>query len=271
MDNSVIKIVAAASKAAVTNVAMNAMAAPSSVDRGVSLIIYSDPGVGKTTLAGTLPVGDTLIINTEAGIGPLLGTGHMVFNVKKAMVDSNVEVVMNDIYRRIRTREIVVKNVVVDNISELIQSLLHHYTETRRKDFPEIKEHGDTAYKILEWVNNWRDLVDLDINVILNAWEFPYDIQNSDGTVITKTCPMLGKSSTFRACGLVDAVGHLEVYEKTGKRWVRFGPSRQYLTKSQFKGLVDESGNPAGAQPPDLAEIIDKVKSYDYTRKEAGC
>lgn len=240
--------------------------APTMIDRGISMIIYSDPGVGKTTLSATLPVGETLIINTEAGIGPLLGSGHLIFNVKKAMFDNSVESVMNDIYRKIRTKEVEVKYVVIDNISELIQSLLHHYTDTRKKEFPELREHGDTAYKIMEWISNWRDLVDMDINVIFNAWEFPYDIQNTDGTVVTKTCPTLGKASTFRACGLVDAVGHLEVFEKTGKRWVRFGPSKQYLTKSQFSGLITPE-NPTGAQPPDLTEILNRIKSYDYSKK----
>lgn len=248
----------------------NLVPAPTNIDRGLSFIIYGDPGVGKTTISSTLSAGagETLIINTEAGIGPLLGTGHIVFNVKKAMMDSNVETVMNDIYKRLRTKEVVVKNVVIDNMSELIQGLLHHYTETRHKEFPEIREHGDTAYKIMEWFSNWRDLVDLGINVVFNAWEFQLDITNNDGTIITKTCPMLGKSSTLRACGLVDAVGRLEVFEKTGKRWLRFGPAKQYLTKSQFKGLVDDS-NPTGAQPPDLTEIINKLRSYDYSKKEA--
>lgn len=241
--------------------------APTTIDRGISMIIYSDPGVGKTTLSSTLPVGKTLIINTEAGIGPLLGSGHLIFNVKKAMFDNSVETVMNEIYRKIRTREISeVENIVIDNISELIQSLLHHYTDTRKKEFPELREHGDTAYKIMEWISNWRDLVDMNINVIFNAWEFPYDIQNSDGTVITKTCPTLGKASTFRACGLVDAVGHLEVFEKTGKRWLRFGPSKQYLTKCQFSGLVTVD-NPTGAQPPDLTEVLNRIKSFDYSKK----
>lgn len=243
--------------------------APVTIDRGLSLIIYSDPGVGKTTMSATLPVGKTLIINTEAGIGPLLGTGHIVFSVKKTMIQNNVsiETVMNDLYKTIRTGEFPVENVVIDNVSELIQSLLHHYTESRKKEFPEIREHGDTAYKVMEWISNWRDLVDMNINVVFNAWEFPYDIQNNDGTVITKTCPTLGKASTFRACGLVDAVGHLEAYEKTGKRWVRFGPSKQFLTKTQFKGLVTPD-NPSGAQPPDLTHIINVLKNYDYSKKE---
>jgi phage nucleotide-binding protein len=235
---------------------------PDKLDRGISFIIYGDPGVGKTTMSTTLPVGETLIINTECGLGPLLGTGHLVFNVRAATLNVGLEKVMSDIYRMIRTKELPgIKNVVVDNVSELVDQLTIHYTDTRKKEFPELRERGDTAYKMMEWFHNWRDLVDMGINVIFNAWEYPYEIQSSEGTVVTKTCPMVGKASCFRVCGLVDVVGHLEVFEKTGKRWVRFGPSKQYLTKSQFRGL--ENGEPA-----DLPLIINKLKEFDYKRSE---
>lgn len=235
--------------------------APATIDRGISFIIYSDPGVGKTTLASTLPEGETLIVNTEAGIGPLLGTKHLVFNVRKAVVKSDVEHVMSELYQKLRNGELKVSNVVIDNVSELIDQLTIHYTTSHGKEFPELRERGDAAYKLLEWIHNWRDLVDNGINVVFNAWEFPYELQNTNGTVVTKTAPMVGKSSCFRICGLVDVVGHLEVHEKSGKRWIRFGPSLQYLTKCQFQGL--DSG-----EPPDLQLILHKLKEYNYTKGE---
>lgn len=259
------QIAQAAGIKAATNLRSWETIAPTQINRGIAGIIYADPGVGKTTLASTLPVGDTLIISVESGVGPLLGTGHRVVPVKDIMVKNNIniEMVMNTLYRQIRTKEVLVGNVVIDNMSELIKCVLHHFTEMRKKEFPEIKEHGDTAYKIMEWLSNWRDLTDMGINVIFNAWETQLDIQNSDGTIITKTCPDLGKSSTLRACGLVDIVGHLEVFEKTGKRWLRFGPAKQYLTKCQFKGIVT-TDNPSGAQEPDLSEVISKIKGFNY-------
>ena len=78
--------------------------------------------------------------------------------------------------------------------------------------------------------------------------------------MLSKTLPMIGNKIAFQMCGIVDCVGHLEVYEKTGKRWVRFGPSDQYLTKTQFKGL--ETGEPA-----DLPLILTKLNEYDYSVK----
>jgi phage nucleotide-binding protein len=232
----------------------------STIDRGISFVIYSDPGIGKTTMATTLPADTTLIINTEAGLGPLLGTGHNVFNVIKAVnnTDKDLEWVIADIYRRLRTHDTQFENVVVDNLSELEQLLIHHLTTKRGKETPELREYGESAFKMKEWVHNFRDLVFNNINVVFNAWEFPLDIRNNDGQVLTKTFPMVGKKLAPQLCGIVDVVGHLEIYPKSGKRWVRFGAHDQYITKSQFKGL--DMG-----EPPEFPYIIDKLRAYDYS------
>jgi phage nucleotide-binding protein len=236
--------------------------APAKIDRGISFIIFSDPGIGKTTLSTTLPAGKTLIINTEAGLGPLLGTDHLVFNVRKAIEkNKTLEDVINGIHTELKLHKLPeVTNVVIDNMSELVELLIMDYTTQRNKSFPELKEHGDTSYKIREWMHSFRDLVYDGYNVVFNAWEFIKEIRNSDGVMLSRTIPMIGNKIAFQLSGIVDAVGHLEVHEKTGKRWVRFGPSNQFLTKCQFKGL--ENGELA-----DLPLIIDKLTSYDYSQE----
>jgi hypothetical protein len=108
-----------------------------------------------------------------------------------------------------------------------------------------------------EWMRLFRDLTLQGITVVFNAWEFPLEIKNVDGSIITKTFPLIGKRIAPQVCGIVDVVGHLEVHEKSGKRWLRLGPSDQYITKCQFKGL--DSGEPA-----DLPLILGKLYGYDY-------
>ena len=232
----------------------------STIDRGISIIIYGHPGAGKTTTSATLPAGRTLIINTEAGLGPLLGTGHIQFNVLKAMNEMPVEDIITDIYRQLLLGTLDVDNVVLDNMSELEQLLIHSLTVGRGKEAPELREYGDASYKMKEWMHNFRDLVYKNKNVVFTAWEYPVEITNNDGTVITKTVPMIGKKISLQLCGLVDVVAHLEVYEKSGKRWLRVGPSTQYLTKTQFKGL--ENG-----ELPNLPALFEKIKAYDYSVK----
>lgn len=233
---------------------------PDTINRGIAMVIYADPGVGKTTLASTLPEGETLIINTEAGLGPLLGTKHVVFNLLKSMKGYEIEKAVDDLYKYLRTEKHGFKHVVVDNCSELEQQLILNLTLRRGKETPELREYGDVAFKMKEWVRSFRDLIYQGITVVFNAWEFPLDIKNNDGQVITKTFPMIGKKIAPQICGIVDIVGHLEIHEKSGKRWIRFGTSDQYITKSQFKGL--DTG-----EPPDLPMLLDKLYSYNYGKE----
>jgi len=232
------------------------------IDRGISFIIYGNPGVGKTTLATTLPPDETLIINSEAGLGPLLGKGHVVFNLIEFVNDGEFEKTVEELYKLLRTTEHPFKYVVLDNLSEIENQLLLSITRRRGKETPSIKEYGDVSFKMKEWVHLFRDLEYLGINVVMNAWEFPIELKNFDGNVITQILPKVSKSYAPNICGLVDVVGHMEVHEKSGKRWIRIRPNDQYLCKSQFKG-VGGANDPSG-EPADLTELITKIRDYDY-------
>jgi phage nucleotide-binding protein len=228
----------------------------STIDRGISMIIYGDPGRGKTTLAGTLPVGETIIVNTEAGYGPLLGSGHYVFNLKEDLVQ------LEKFYQHLRCEDHPYKNVVIDNVSEMQDWILRVLYEGRGKDFPDVKEHGDTSTKMKEYLTLFRDLTtERNMNVIFNAWEYPMDIERTEGGVITKTYPKLYPKITIDICGKVDAVGHLEVYEKTGDRFIRFVGTTKIMAKCQFKGVEE-------FEEPNLPNILAKIKGYSYAKKE---
>jgi len=235
---------------------------PDKLDRGIAMFVYSDPGIGKTTLGATLPVDDTLIVNTEAGEGPLLGTGHINFDVRRAVGNGmDIETAMTTIYKEVRTGTLKVKNVVLDNVSELLDQLRMHYVVLHGKNLPEIREYGDASYKLLAWIHEWRDLRELGINVVFNAWEYPYEIQQDNGVTITKTGPLVGATSCKKVCGLVDIVARLEKHDKTETRWLRITPERQYIVKCQLKGL-DPSGEVA-----DLPKLFKKINDYDYSQK----
>lgn len=226
------------------------------IDRGISMLIYSDPGVGKTTLASTLPVGETLIINTEAGLGPLLGTGHHVRFLESNLKD------LQKCYEDIATKKHPYKNIVVDNISELQDWMVITLTQMRGKDFTEIKEHGDTGQKMREYLHLFRDLVYKGMNVVFNAWEFPLPIEEGEDITVTRLYPKLYKRIAPELCGIVDMVGHLEKYDKTGDRFVRFEGTTKIIAKTQFKGI-------GKFEPANLPHIFTKVKAYDYTDAKA--
>jgi len=235
------------------------------IDRGISCIIYANPGAGKTTLATTLPPDETIIINAEGGLGPLLGKGHTVFHLLGHIKEGEFEKTLDGFYKYLRTEEHPFKYVVLDNISEIENQLILHITQRHGKEAPTLREYGDSSYKIKQWVHQFRDLVYHGMNVVFNAWEFPVEIRNVEGNIVTLICPKLSKSIIPMACGCVDVVGHLEVHEKTGKRWIRLRPNDQYLCKSQFKGIGgpnDDSG-----ELPDLKALFQKIYDYDYSKE----
>ena len=235
------------------------------IDRGISMIVYGNPGVGKTTLATTLPPDDTLIINAEAGLGPLLGKGTYVYPLLENIVNNEFEKVLDELYKKLRTEKHRFKNVVIDNISEIEGQLITHITQRHGKEAPTLREYGDASYKMKQWIHQFRDLVYNNINVVFNAWEFPMELRNAEGNLLSLICPKVSKSIVPVLCGCVDIVGRLEVHEKTGKRWVRIRPNDMYLCKSQFKGVggsADESGELA-----DLTIILNKVLNYNYIKE----
>ena len=234
----------------------------SQINRGISAIFYSDPGVGKTKLATTLPEGKTLIMTCEAGLGPLLGTKHIVFDVLKAINPDthNMEDIIMNMYRYLRTEKHPFENVVLDNLSEMEQQLILNLTKKHKKDVPEIREYGDASYIIKDWVHLYRDLVFKNMNVVFNAWEFPLELKNAEGSMITRIYHLIGKKIAPQICGIVDVVGRLECNAKTGQRRIRLDNNDQFITKSQFSGLDK-------AEPANLTDLFSKLKEYVYGEK----
>ena len=225
------------------------------IDRGISTLIYCDPGIGKTTMSAKLPAGETLIINVEAGLGPLLGTGHSVFELKRDLKD------LTGIYKYLLTEDHPFKYVVVDNISELQEWFVLSLTGMRKKDFAEIREHGDAMNKMREYLYNFRNLIERGINVIFNAWEMSLEIEKTQDGIRTKLYPKMYKNLSPEVCGIVDLVGHLERYEKTEDRFVRFEGSEKLIAKSQYRGLDK-------FEPADLEYIFKKIRKFNYAKEK---
>lgn len=227
--------------------------APNKLNRGISMLIYADPGVGKTTLCGTLPVGETLFIDIEAGEGPLIGSGHVMFRLDRDLKQ------LQEIYNYLRTENHPFKYLVVDNISELEEWIVRVITETRSKEFTDIKEYGDASFKMREYITLFRDLtVAKNMCVFFTAWEMIIDIEQSSGVVITKAFPKVFKKIAADIAGKPDIVAHLEKNPKTDDRYLRFESSPTIIAKTQLKGLER-------FEPANLPDILKKIYDYDYS------
>lgn len=230
---------------------------PDKLNRGISMVIYGDPGVGKTTLATTLPPKETMILNFEAGIGAILGKGHTVIPIEDNLSK------LDFVYQTLRTNP--VPYVVLDNISELEQWMINVLTKGRKKDFVELKEYGDSSYKMREYIRLFRDLVSVGTTVIFNAWELPIEIQVSGGEVKTKAFPKLSKKLAIELCGLVDVVGRLERYPKTGDRFLRLDGTNEIEAKSAFQ-ILDSEGRQVKFWEANLPSLLKAIYAHDYTK-----
>lgn len=222
------------------------------LNRGISSLIYSDPGIGKTTCIARLPVDETLIINVESGLGPLLGTGHYVFELSRDLQS------LAGIYKYLRSEQHPFKYVALDNISELQEWMVLSLTESRKKDFADIREKGDAASKMREYLYKFRNLIELGINVIFSAWEMGLTLERGvDGPERSKIFPKLYPSISPEVCGIVDLVGHLEKYEKTEDRYIRFVGNDKVMAKTQYRGV-------GKFEPADLDAVFKKVHAFNY-------
>jgi phage nucleotide-binding protein len=231
---------------------------PTTINRGISILIYADSGKGKTTLASTLPKEETLFVVTEAGMGPLIGKGFQYFDVLATMKLNPLmplEEIIQEFYKNIRTDpKCPFKYIVIDNLTELENQLLGDYTKRRKKPFPEAKEYGDVAYRIHEWVVLFRDLQYQGITVIFNTWEKQSELKSATGESYTMGYPFLSGRNSAQIPGLVDAVGHL--ITKGEVRMVQFSQNNMFLTKCQFQGL--------GMEEPNLMTILSKINTHNY-------
>jgi len=180
-----------------------------------------------------------------------LGTEHYVYSLDQSLKK------LQKCYEDVATKDHQFKNIVLDNISELQDWMVIALTQGRGKEFTEIREHGDASQKMREYLHLFRDLTEKGMNVVFNAWEFPLPIEEGDEMTVTRLYPKLYKKLAPEICGIVDMVGHLENYEKTGERFIRFEGSSRLVAKSQFKGVEK-------FEPANLPALFAKVRAYNY-------
>ena len=186
-------------------------------EQGVSMIVYGDAGVGKTHLIGTLPEGELLVLDIDGGLETFRKQGK-----NHDYVSLRTMAELKDTLDELKTGKLGYKYLALDNISELEKTMAIALMDSRGKAFLELKEYGDTAQKMREYLRKYRDLVETGLNIIFLAWELPLEIHGSDGDIETKIAPFLGKKFTLEASGLVDAVGRLVISPKDGERYLSF-------------------------------------------------
>ena len=184
---------------------MNIIKASEIKPEKLSVLIYGAPGMGKTTLLGTLK-GKTLIVDIDKGTSVLAGKN----NADIVRVSENIGEVQGII------KELQVKceydNICIDSLSELERAMLAYFGRIgNNKGVPTLADYQRVDCYIMDWCRQFRSLP---CNVIFTAWEKYTEITAPSGEKYTRTSPMLRDKNMENICGLCDMVGRIMTGDK---------------------------------------------------------
>lgn len=188
-------------------------------------LIYSIPGMGKTTLLGKLP-GNTLIIDVDKGTSVLRGVeGVDIVRLSEDLHE------LPEILKELQGK-CEYDNVCLDSLSELERGLLAYYGRMGKLDgVPDIGSYQRVDFKIIDWCRQFRALP---CNVFFTAWELQKEITAQTGEKYSQARPMLRDKNTDNVCGLCDLVGQIVMNPKDGERYVRLEGTTNAIAKDRI-------------------------------------
>lgn len=250
-------------------------------DKGDSMIIYGDPGVGKTSLIKTLlgykvvdVPGETqgsvrhewklvnepyckpeeiFVIDVEAGELVLQVDGRRLvttFRVEEGL--GSTSEYLAPLVQYLMEGDHPIKFVFMDNMTELERFYLIAITKSKELRVPRQYEWMDTSYYMRRDIRNLRNLTYKGINVIFNFWSMIVPIEDKEGQKTCYESPMVMRSTTMEYVGLVDHTAYMNI-SKTGQRFLQFESNDRIKCKTRSEKIEQ-------FEQADLANIFRKIK-----------
>lgn len=239
----------------------------------IAAMFYGRSGTGKTTIASSFPKPALLIDIREKGTDSVSN----VKGLKVARVDEWSQ--FEEIYWYLAKGDHEFKTVIVDQVTQLQELAMLAAKKEEGKDADDHTSKrifGITGGLMKTWLLNYRDLIDLDINVVFLAHD-RVTTQGDDGSGEDQIDPSVGAalmpSVASYLNGAVKIIGNTfirETYEIVNKRKVRgveysmrIGPHAFYTTKVRSPVGI---ASPAILVDPNYDKLV-AVMTGDYSTK----
>lgn len=248
------------------------------MDEARSYVLYGRSSTGKTTLAMSWP-GKILLLDVRdrgtdsvSDVPPKKGVGYKINDWEDFEM----------VYYFIKKNPNKYKTIVIDTMSQLQQLCVKKVLEDQGKSTKDAgnwgsmrkQDWGQVASIMKEWIINYRDLVDLGIEVVFIAQDRTFNIDEeeaSDSSLAPEIGPAMSPSISKHLNAAVNIIGNtfirekLRIKEVNGKKkeipemqyCLRIGPNATYITKARKpKGIP----LPSVIVDPDYDKIINIIK-----------
>jgi len=202
-------------------------------DKGKTILLYGESGVGKTSGIGTLE-GKTLLIDIESGSTVLRGKDIDVVSVPQNLSG------LKGIFEELTLNDgCGYDNVCLDSATELQAFMLINLGSKSKDGAPTLNDYGVCTAKMRDYMRKLRDLREHGVNVVCTALEMYLEIEHNEDTVRTKAFPMMMKKLAPEVCGMFDVVGRLCVSNKAdheGERYLLLDGNDDFMAKNRYGG-----------------------------------